>query len=681
MCVSGDMYENRYKLLPDGSLSKTGEQAIPLRVATWISDEVGLHAVGNRGSTLSCSLHCYIPGFSTPCRVFDEVSGAVTFVSATPKPCENAKLSDLVFKKASECLSNYEDPRSAPVISLKKRVDIENIFENQRCSIEFTTGAHPLDDKTIRRSLDIVCDLSVHTGHLYYFNQLLTKSDDLATAVDALASALNVNMYNFENAPVLTLMERALLRHLATFLGWVEVGEIRSRADSTATEYPTESYDGIFMPGASLSNMTALHAARSMKFPETVNARYSGDRPQLIVLTSEESHCSIEKACIMLGLGRNACVYVRCNPDTGCVDIAAMEEEIIAQKSAGRVPFFINCTSGSTHSGAFDDCDALNQLAIKYDIWLHVDGALGASFLLPQEEPFRSLVSGISKADSISWNIHKLLGVTLPCSVLLTRHANALNEAGSTSNHDQRQTFAYAPWMDTGSKSILSSRRADALKAWVLWKKLGDVGMANKVRLIYMHNMDLANMIRFYPRRLIIDSPSIPEEIDLPLTANEGAFQLAYEPTSACTCFYWLPKPLRKMFTLNTAESLAPQLELVAFRMKERMLKEGSIMMSHFSTRSRPHFWRIPNIHPSMSQGHMWSILRLVNRIGSECFPEDESIDWNCVSLETRFPSTTTSAQSSWKPSPEVLEVSSSMQGMGELVDIGLVCLHADSAR
>ena len=674
MCVSGDMYEKRYNLDSDGSVHERCENRIPPRVATWISDDMGLHAVGNNGSTLACSLHCYVPGFTTPCRVFDSTTGAVTHVSAIPKSCQIPNLTDMVFLKAKECLSNYDDPKQAPVLHSKKRVDIENAFKNQRCSIDFAVDSKPLDDQAIRRALDSVCDLSVHTGHLYYFNQLLTKSDDLASSVEALTSALNINMYNFENAPVLTLMERALLQHLATFLGWCDSSKQKTRSNSSVSDFNDETFDGIVLPGASLCNLVALHAARTSKFPDSVTGTASGMAIDMVVLTSEESHCSIEKACMMLGLGRDACVYVKCDPDTGCVNVDAMEQKIIDLLKGQRVPFFINCTSGSTHSGAFDDCAALYALAQKYNIWLHVDGALGASFLLPQEDPFKTLVNGISDADSISWNIHKILGVPLPCSVLLTRHPRSLCDAYSTTHQDQRQTFSYTPWLDNGSKSILSSRRADAFKAWVLWKKLGDVGMANKVRLIYMHNMDLANMIKSYPRRLIIDNPSIPKDVDEPVELNEGAFELAYQPTSACCCFYWLPFSLRKMFKEKTPELLRPQLELVAFRLKDKMLKEGSIMMSHFSTKSRPHFWRIPNIHPSMSQGHMWTILRLVNRIGNECFPNEEEIDWNVISVDSYCISSSTSSAYSWKPAPEILQ-ESSFDGIGELGDIGSSCI------
>ncbi|KAF4725174.1 Glutamate decarboxylase 2, partial [Perkinsus olseni] len=96
----------------------------------------------------------------------------------------------------------------------------------------------------------------------------------------------------------------------------------------------------------------------------------------------------------------------------------------------GNTPFFVNATAGSTVAGAFDDCNALAEIAERYRCWLHVDGALGASFLLARgEDPYDSLTRGMEKADSISWNLHKLLGVPLQCSALLCRHPGCLKAA------------------------------------------------------------------------------------------------------------------------------------------------------------------------------------------------------------------------------------------------------------
>lgn len=141
-----------------------------------------------------------------------------------------------------------------------------------------------------------------------------------------------------------------------------------------------------------------------------------------------------------------------------------------------------------------------------------MDGALGASFLLARgEEPYDSLTrrscsmdgmrrmvvsGGMDQADSISWNLHKLLGVPLQCSALLCRHSGCLKAAHEEQHASEvvltrrmrvrfhAQAFPCLSPLDTVYCSSMSGRKADAFKAWILWKKMGDCGMANRVRLV-----------------------------------------------------------------------------------------------------------------------------------------------------------------------------------------------------
>jgi glutamate/tyrosine decarboxylase-like PLP-dependent enzyme/predicted metal-dependent enzyme (double-stranded beta helix superfamily) len=601
MCVSGSLYEDRYVLDDEEKPVFHRRTPIPPRVATWISDDIGIHSVGNDGDTVACSLHCYIPGFTTPCTLYDNETLVQSKATMVPIPPSEANLSATVLRQVEQYMNDFDSLSDQRVSPTQEPLDIETAFRKSRCPLDFGNSALPCDDHAIGAAVRLASDLSVHTSHRFFFNQLLTKADPLASSADALASIMNVNMHDFENAPVLTLMEKYMLENLARHVGWTPDECADGRADKW--------FDGIFLPGASLGNLTAMHAAREWFKASRKGSLAEGNK--LVAFTSVESHQSISKACNILGLGPSSCQYVPCDEYTGMISIRHLRLALTKSIEHGFTPFFLNCTAGSTHSGSFDDCEAMAALASEFGCWLHVDGALGASFLLPKEEPFTTLTRGIHKANSLSWNLHKLLGIPLPCSVLLAREPHVL-------------ASAYGSGVDTirrSDDSILSSRRADGLKAWVLWKKMGDIGMANRVRLTYMHNLDLARMIREYPCKFSIDNPTVPDEVDEPEDQNRGAFHLAYQPTSACTCFYWVPPSLRERFINEGPQSLRTELGVIATRMKARLLQDGVMMISHFSTDSRPHFWRIPNIHQSMSQSSMWQILKTINRVGSELFP------------------------------------------------------------
>lgn len=81
------------------------------------------------------------------------------------------------------------------------------------------------------------------------------------------------------------------------------------------------------------------------------------------------------------------------------------------------------------------------------------------------------MISNIFRADSVTWNPHKLLGVPQQCSVFLTRHQNLLQEVHSAQATYlfQKDKF-YDVKYDTGDKHIQCGRRADVLKFWFMWK-------------------------------------------------------------------------------------------------------------------------------------------------------------------------------------------------------------------
>jgi hypothetical protein len=83
MPLCGKMFENRYEKSGDGSLKLIHSLPIPNKEASWIDDDIGYHSVGNGGQELACSLHCYIPGFTRPCTIFDPEAGCCPQVGST----------------------------------------------------------------------------------------------------------------------------------------------------------------------------------------------------------------------------------------------------------------------------------------------------------------------------------------------------------------------------------------------------------------------------------------------------------------------------------------------------------------------------------------------------------------------------------------------------------------------
>ena len=53
--------------------------------------------------------------------------------------------------------------------------------------------------------------------------------------------------------------------------------------------------------------------------------------------------------------------------------VDVLETCIARDRSAGKIPFFVNCTAGSTVTGSFDPINDLADLCQKHNLWLHVD--------------------------------------------------------------------------------------------------------------------------------------------------------------------------------------------------------------------------------------------------------------------------------------------------------------------
>ena len=133
-------------------------------------------------------------------------------------------------------------------------------------------------------------------------------------------------------------------------------------------------------------------------------------------------------------------------------------------------------SAGTTATGAFDDLSAIGELCEARGIWLHVDGAHGASALLSPAHRHR--VRGLHHARSVAWDAHKMMLMPLAAGMLLVR-----NEA------DLAQAFTqHAPYLfhgaagerawDQGTRSFQCSRRADAIKVWVGLQRYGVAGLA-----------------------------------------------------------------------------------------------------------------------------------------------------------------------------------------------------------
>ena len=147
--------------------------------------------------------------------------------------------------------------------------------------------------------------------------------------------------------------------------------------------------------------------------------------------------------------------------------------------SDGARPFAVVATAGTTVTSAFDPLDPIADICEAEELWLHVDGCWGGSALFSPRQA--GLMHGIERSDSLVWNLHKMMGITQQCTVLLVKDPTQLAPVFSTKANYIFQADKQFGEYDAGDRTFHCGRRVDVLKAWLTWKTFGDAGFAERV--------------------------------------------------------------------------------------------------------------------------------------------------------------------------------------------------------
>ncbi|MGH3880506.1 MAG: pyridoxal phosphate-dependent decarboxylase family protein [Actinophytocola sp.] len=226
----------------------------------------------------------------------------------------------------------------------------------------------------------------------------------LYTAVLAEMLAYAVNRYTgvAGPAPALVAMEHSVLRWLCDLFAL------------------PEGAGGLFTSGASIATLAALHAARE--------DRLGGPDPRGTVYVTEHTHYCVAKAARVAGLTPEQLRTVPAGADLR-MDVEAAAELIARDRAAGRRPFMLVGTAGSTSTGTVDRLDAQGELARREGLWFHIDAAYGGAFQLTERG--RRELTGISQADTLTLDPHKSMFLPYGTGVLLARDLGRLHAAHS----------------------------------------------------------------------------------------------------------------------------------------------------------------------------------------------------------------------------------------------------------
>ncbi|MCP9808876.1 aminotransferase class V-fold PLP-dependent enzyme [Cyanobium sp. HWJ4-Hawea] len=293
--------------------------------------------------------------------------------------------------------------------------------------------------------LQLVMEGAYNPGHPGALAHLDPPPLTGSVVADLICAGLNNNLLAEELAPSLSRLETSVIAWLASQLGL------------------PEGSGGVAASGGSLSNLMALVVARA--------ARGLQGRQDAVVLASADAHVSLAKALMVMGLPRQALRAIAIDGD-GRLNCDQLEQVLQQLRLQGVPVLAVVATAGTTVRGAVDPLEPMATLCNQHGVWLHVDGAIGAVFGLAPNHRHR--VEGIGRADSLTVNPQKLLGITKTSSVLLLAEPQLLSDVFHTG----------LPYMEPswggghgGERGLQGSRPAEILKLWLGLRQLGMEGI------------------------------------------------------------------------------------------------------------------------------------------------------------------------------------------------------------
>jgi len=454
---------------------------------------------------------------------------------------------------AEAYLSSYANVRSQKTVTVADDTTIQKLR-----SIGFSKEGRPLNT-VIGEMIENVYANQAIMQHPRFFAFVPSPATPLSWIGDVLTDSYNPHAGTWLESSSASCLEQETIKWLCQQAG-----------------YP-KTASGLFVSGGSIANLTALVAARHAKLTEDEYA-------DGVAYLSEQTHFSAAKALRIMGLHSKQIRIIPCDEQFR-IDTERLENEISQDIKAGKKPFLVAATAGTTNAGCIDPLHQIADICEQYNLWFHVDGAYGASVLVSKE--YRHLLDGISRADSITWDAHKWLFQTYGCSMVLLKDRKHLVECFSSNPEYLKDAVAEDGEINYWEWGIELTRPARSLKLWLTLQTLG----TDKISDMVTHGIKLAecteNLIR--------------EQTD---------WEIITPAQLAIVNFRYAPKDFS-----------AQQCDELNAKISHKIMEDGFACVLTTNLKGRT-VLRICSIHPETTEDDMSNTIKLLDRYAREAKAE-----------------------------------------------------------
>jgi aromatic-L-amino-acid decarboxylase len=380
---------------------------------------------------------------------------------------------------------------------------------------------------------------------------------------DFLSAALNQQAMLWRTSPAATELEAVTLGWLRRLIGL------------------PESFEGVIYDTASIATMHALVAAREAAIAGVRARGLAGrsDVPRVAIYCSDQTHSSIDKAVIAIGLGHESLRKIATDENFR-MRVDALRDTIERDRADGVLPIAVVPTVGTTNTTSIDPVPEVADICQREALWMHVDAAYGGvAAMLPSHA---HILAGAARADSIVVNPHKWLFTPFDLTAFYSRRMDVIRQAFALTPEYLRtsESSEVKNLMDTG---VQLGRRFRALKLWMILRSFG----AREIRAHLTRHIQLAQQLASW------------------VDAHPDFERLAPVPFSV-VCFRWNPHGR----SLSEADLDAGNESLV-----ERINRSGEIFFSHTRLKGRLAL-RIAVGHLRTDESHLRHAWELLKREG-----------------------------------------------------------------
>ncbi len=288
-----------------------------------------------------------------------------------------------------------------------------------------------------------------HLDHPRFFAYIPSSSNFVGAMADTLASGYNIFNALYPLGTGAAQIERLSVSWLHKLVGM------------------PEGAGGLFVSGGAVANLTGLAVARQVLL--------KGDMQDAVIYCSDQAHFVISRGLRILGFAPEQLQEIPADHNFR-LPVADLERAIAADREAGKRPFCIAATAGTTNTGAVDPLADLADFCDRENLWLHVDGAYGTSACLTDHRKME--LAGIERAHSLTWDAHKWMFQPVECSAVLVRDRHWLGDTfkdtahflADAETHSKKEAGEEMNYMYQG---IQLTRYFRALKFWMSMKVFG----------------------------------------------------------------------------------------------------------------------------------------------------------------------------------------------------------------